>query len=397
MRPTKFWNTKAMYRLLSLVFALLLFFYVSYQRLGSTRVSEKEVADSSLINNKSLTLKVPLTLNFDSNKYYVSGYPEKVKVQVTGPNALVTALENTRNFEIYADLSELGPGTHKVKLKTSGFNKELSVALAPETIKVKIATKKTAKFPIQVRYDSGQIAKDHVAGDPLMSQQTVEITGAKSDVDRVESVVANLNLPTNIREAYSRTVLLQALDKKGTPLNVSLSPETVKVNLPISEATATKEVKLELTKENNGVPGKTYTLSTETKTVTLRGTRSALSRIKTFAVPVSVAGVNSSTTKTVELSPNKSGIAAVSPATIQVMITVSETEENSGTKAIDSNETEALQRSSSSEKATSSSASSTAKSSSEVQNETENSRVSSTEQSTESTESLSSSVTDEAN
>ena len=97
------------------------------------------------------------------------------------------------------------------------------------------------------------------------------------------------------------------------------------------------------------------------------------------------------------MSPNKSGIAAVSPATIQVMITVSETEENSGTKAIDSNETEALQRSSSSEKATSSSASSTAKSSSEVQNETENSRVSSTEQSTESTESLSSSVTDEAN
>ena len=105
-----------MYRLLSLFFALLLFFYVSYQRLGTTRVSDKEVANSKLTTTKTLSLKVPLTLNVDNSKYYVTGYPEEVKVDISGPSALVTTLDNTRNFEVYADLSDLKSGRHTVRL-----------------------------------------------------------------------------------------------------------------------------------------------------------------------------------------------------------------------------------------------------------------------------------------
>lgn len=135
-------------------------------------------------------------------------------------------------------------------------------------------------------------------------------------------MVANLNLPENSHGDYGRTVLLQALDKEGHPLPVSLSPETVKVNLPISQATATKEVKLELVTENNGVPGKTYQLSTETKSIKLRGTKSALNKINSLRVPVSVTGVNESTTKTVSLSPTQAGVASVTPASIVVQITV---------------------------------------------------------------------------
>lgn len=311
-----------MYRLLSLFFALLLFFYVSYQRLGTTRISDKEVANSKLTTTKTLSLKVPLTLNVDNSKYYVTGYPEQVKVDISGPSALVTTLDNTRNFEVYADLSDLKSGTHTVKLKTSGFNKELSVALSPEKIKVKIAPKKTVKMPIQVRYDTGLIQNGYVAGSPSLSTQTVDVTGAKADINKLDSVVANLNLPENSHGDYGRTVLLQALDKEGHPLPVSLSPETVKVNLPISQATATKEVKLELVTENNGVPGKTYQLSTETKLIKLRGTKSALNKINSLRVPVSVTGVNESTTKTVSLSPTQAGVASVTPASIVVQITV---------------------------------------------------------------------------
>lgn len=313
-----------MYRLLSLFFALLLFFYVSYQRLGTTRISDKEVANSKLTTTKTLSLKVPLTLNVDNSKYYVTGYPEQVKVDISGPSALVTTLDNTRNFEVYADLSDLKSGTHTVKLKTSGFNKELSVALSPEKIKVKIAPKKMVKMPIQVRYDTGLIQNGYVAGSPSLSTQTVEVTGAKADINKLDSVVANLNLPENSHGDYGRTVLLQALDKEGHPLPVSLSPETVKVNLPINQATATKEVKLELVTENNGVPGKTYQLSTETKTIKLRGTKSALNKIDSLRVPVSVTGVNESTTKTVSLSPTQAGVASVAPASIVVQITVSD-------------------------------------------------------------------------
>ena len=161
-----------------------------------------------------------------------------------------------------------------------------------------------------------------MAGSPSLSTQTVDVTGAKVDINKLDSVVANLNLPENSHGDYGRTVLLQALDKEGHPLPVSLSPETVKVNLPISQATATKEVKLELVTENNGVPGKTYQLSTETKSIKLRGTKSALNKINSLRVPVSVTGVNESTTKTVSLSPTQAGVASVTPASVVVQITV---------------------------------------------------------------------------
>ncbi len=236
-----------------------------------------------MTTTKTLSLKVPLTLNVDNSKYYVTGYPEEVKVDISGPSALVTTLDNTRNFEVYADLSDLKSGTHTVRLKTSGFNKELSVALSPEKIKVKIAPKKTAKMPIQVRYDTSLIQNGYVAGSPSLSTQTVDVTGAKADIDKLDSVVANLNLPENSHGDYGRTVLLQAT-------------------------------------ENNGVPGKTYQLSTEIKTVKLRGTKSALDKLNSLRVPVSVTGVNESTTKTVSLSPTKAGVASVTPASIVVQI-----------------------------------------------------------------------------
>ncbi len=349
-----------MYRLLSLFFALLLFFYVSYQRLGTTRVSDKEVANSKLTTTKTLSLKVPLTLNVDNSKYYVTGYPEEVKVDISGPSALVTTLDNTRNFEVYADLSDLKSGTHTVRLKTSGFNKELSVALSPEKIKVKIAPKKTAKMPIQVRYDTSLIQNGYVAGSPSLSTQTVDVTGAKADIDKLDSVVANLNLPENSHGDYGRTVLLQALDKEGHALPVSLSPETVKVNLPISQA---KEVKLELVTENNGVPGKTYQLSTETKTVKLRGTKSALDKLNSLRVPVSVTGVNESTTKTVSLSPTKAGVASVTPASIVVQITVDDEQDQDSLER-------ALPTSSSSSKVAESTSSSQQSSTDELKNDT---------------------------
>ena len=38
------------------------------------------------------------------------------------------------------------------------------------------------------------------------------MTGAKADIDKLDSVVANLNLPENSHGDYGRTVLLQALD-----------------------------------------------------------------------------------------------------------------------------------------------------------------------------------------
>ena len=87
----------------------------------------------------------------------ITGYPQYVRVKVSGPSALVTTTANTQNFKVYADLSKLGIGHHTVKLKTSGLNSELRAALTPEKIKVNIQPRATTTVPVEVRLSSKSV------------------------------------------------------------------------------------------------------------------------------------------------------------------------------------------------------------------------------------------------
>ena len=83
MKFPKIDNTKFLYQLVSLLFALLLFFYVNYQRLGSTRTTDnKPQAPAVLMTNKTVKMTMPLAVNVDNDKYFVTGYPEKVQVKL---------------------------------------------------------------------------------------------------------------------------------------------------------------------------------------------------------------------------------------------------------------------------------------------------------------------------
>lgn len=161
MKFPKIDNTKFLYQLVSLLFALLLFFYVNYQRLGSTRTTDnKPQAPAALMTNKTVKMTMPLAVNVDNDKYFVTGYPEKVQVKLSGPSAMVKAMDNTRNFEVYADLSKLKSGTHTVKFKTSGLSKEVTASIDPDSAVIKIERRKTITMPIQTRYDTDRFQAD---------------------------------------------------------------------------------------------------------------------------------------------------------------------------------------------------------------------------------------------
>ena len=80
-------------------FALLLSFYVTSEKGNTTRSGNSGTFGSSLVSNKTITLETDLKLNVNSDKYFVSGYPDVVKVKISGPSALVIAAKNTQNFE----------------------------------------------------------------------------------------------------------------------------------------------------------------------------------------------------------------------------------------------------------------------------------------------------------
>lgn len=324
MKFPKIDNTKFLYQLVSLLFALLLFFYVNYQRLGSTRTTDnKTQAPAVLMTNKTVKMTMPLAVNVDNDKYFVTGYPEKVHVKLSGPSAMVKAMDNTRNFEVYADLSKLKSGTHTVKFRTSGLSKEITASIDPDSAVIKIERCKTITMPIQTRYDTGQISRGYAAGTPILSSQTTSITGGQKSIKKIVSVVANVNLPDGTNSAYSKNVILQAIDKNGkTVPDVVISPETVHVTVPINSATSTKTVPLLLEAGAGGVSGKSYNFTSPTKSITLHGTKTALKSISSYRLKVPIVGINSTTTKTIKISPTEAGITSVSPNSLQVTIEV---------------------------------------------------------------------------
>ncbi|WP_334116821.1 CdaR family protein [Ligilactobacillus sp.] len=324
MKFPKIDNTKFLYQLVSLLFALLLFFYVNYQRLGSTRTTDgKSQSPAVLMTNKTVRMTMPLAVNVDNDKYFVTGYPEKVKVRLSGPSAMVKAMDNTRNFEVYADLSKLKTGTHTVKFKTSGLSKELTASIEPDSAVIRIERRRTITMPIQSRYDAGQISSGYAAGTPTLSSQTASITGGQRSIRKIVGVVANVNLPDGTSSAYSKNVVLQAIDKNGkTVPNVVISPETVHVTVPVNLATSTKTVPLLLEAGAGGVSGKSYNFSSTTKSITLHGTKTALKSISSYRLKVPIVGIDSTTTKTIKISPTEAGITSVSPNSVQVTIEV---------------------------------------------------------------------------
>lgn len=349
------WNritsSKWFYRVISLAFALLLFTYVNYNNLVTNRTTATRQAVAATTKK---TIKVPLQLNADTDKYYITGYPAKVSVTLEGPSSLVMMTVNTQNFEIVANLRNLAVGKHKVTLKASGLNKELTYGISPKAITVNIQTRRTQKFPIQVTYNKNAIADGYITDQPKLSQNTVEVTGATDEIRKIARVVANVPLSRDTKSTSNQEVLLQALDSNGNIVNAVLDPQTIHVTLGIH--LPSKTVPVSFSTGNDGV-NLAYSVTSDVKTVKITAASDVLNRIKTLTVPVDVSKVTSAGNYNQQVSIPLKGnnLEGADPSSVKV--TIKATSSRSGDSSAIEESSSASSQSSSSEESSSSSSS----------------------------------------
>lgn len=222
-------------RLASLVLAIFLFMYVNSDKNGFLRQTTRgSDSGSALMSDKSVSIRMPLQLKMNSQKYVATGYPQYVKVRVSGSSALVTTISNTQNFRVYADLTKLGAGTHTVRLKESGLNSDLRSQITPQRITVNIQPRSTETASVQVKLNSKTVNNNYQVGNPRPSMKTVQITGARNQVKKVAKVIAYVDVPKNVNSTFSRQVTLQAVDKKGRSVNVVVMPSSITVEVPVT-------------------------------------------------------------------------------------------------------------------------------------------------------------------
>ena len=111
----KFFDKPWFYRIVALILAILLAIYVSSNQQGFVTQGRRE--ETLKTATKTQVIKAPLQVSVNTDKYYVTGYPEKINLTLEGSNALVTSTINTQNFRVYIDLSHLKTGEHTVPIK----------------------------------------------------------------------------------------------------------------------------------------------------------------------------------------------------------------------------------------------------------------------------------------
>jgi len=321
----KFMDSAWSMRLLALICALALFAYVSSMKTNNTTSSvlTNNASKTTLTSNRKVTISAPLELNVNSTKYFVTGYPENVKITIEGPAALVTTTANTQNFKVYANLSDLSVGRHSVKVQVNGLNKELSYTLDQKYIHINIQPRRTATYKVSADFNNANVASGYEVGSARLGTASVKVTGAVSEVSKVAKVVAVVNTEKNLKKSVNQQAMIEALDANGQTLNVVLTPSTTSVYIPITAATAKKDVPVDLKASGKTSADTSYSFSTDTKSVTVMGTKAALAKLDKLPVDVDVTDVNATTTKTVDLSnTDEDGISSINPTSIKVKITV---------------------------------------------------------------------------
>ena len=314
----KFYDKPWFYKLFSLILAIVLVAFVDNTQVNVNNQSKvQETASTKQAINMALQVSV------DADKYYVTGYPSKVKVTLEGSNALVTSTVNTQNFRVYIDLSKLSVGKHKVPIKVSGLPSQLSYKLSQKYTTVNIQKRKSRTMAVQIGYNKNAVAKGYDIGTATVKPETVEVTGALSEVKRIDRIQAQLTVPHASSHTIRRNVMLVALDSKGRQLNVVINPSTATVTLPISVSKKTVKLKLNAA---NGSSKKVYSLTAKQDQVTIYGQKKALDKIKSLTLNVDLTNIKSSTTRSYRL-PVPSGVAWVDPSSVDVRISVSDADD----------------------------------------------------------------------
>jgi YbbR domain-containing protein len=221
--------------ILSIFLALLLFFYAT-----TTNYKNPE---SSASNNESETYVhtlsgVPIDIEYDTNKYFISGFSSTVAVELRGSNRVLLQRESdesTRTFQVIADLRDLTDGTQTVTLQLANLPAGVSATLAPDAITVKIGKKVSQSLAVEGVIYSNQLASGYSVSKVTVDVSSVKVTTDEetmAKIDHVEAVAVDIS---NLDSNYSGTAKLQAVDNDGNVLPVVLSETEANIQVVVTQ------------------------------------------------------------------------------------------------------------------------------------------------------------------
>lgn len=271
-------------------------------------------------NYEETVKQVPIVFEYNEKKYYIQGYEPNVDVKLSSANRVQLLAESnadTRTFKVVADLNELSPGTHEVKLKVENLKSGVKAKLSTNKSTVTIEKKITKKFAVKpILADEHQL--DGVTLSSISSTpKSVVVTTGVQTMKEIAIVQALFTSSNPITQNITKTVKLEALNAKGEKLDVTFDKEEVEVHLAVNRVN--KQVKLtpkQFGDLPSGVSGYQFHLNPET--IMLSSNGGDLDKIDEITIPVDISGIAQTTTKVYNIPVDSAFYSPQSNVTIRI-------------------------------------------------------------------------------
>lgn len=201
--------------------------------------------------DETRTLPFPVTVQVigqSSDLVFSEPIAEEVEVTLRAPASVWKLIEaDPQIVRAILDVSGLSAGDHTQNLQIQVDARPVQVvSVSPGTFTFTFEPLIRKVLDVDLRI-SGEAAVGYQAGEASLEPAAVTVSGAQSRVDKVNRVRVSIDL-NRIRENFDQSIKVEALDERGTLVSdVSISPESIQVTLPISQQGGYRDVAIKVT------------------------------------------------------------------------------------------------------------------------------------------------------
>jgi YbbR domain-containing protein len=164
----------------------------------------------------------------------IGDLPQEAEVTIRAPSSVWGSLSQD-DLEIYAELSGLEAGVHRVQIKGRVDRRATQITeISPGSVSVTIEPLATKQVDIRVIL-TGEPGADYAAEEPVLELERITLQGPRSKVDEVESVQIKIDL-NNRQRSIDQDFPLTPVDAQGNQVeDVKLEQNSVRVQLQITK------------------------------------------------------------------------------------------------------------------------------------------------------------------
>lgn len=301
-------------RLIALVLALV--FFLSVNNMFGNIFNADNLGQKS-----SETIEdVPVQVKYDNTSLYASEVPNKVDVEISGPQSQVLKAENGESIKAVLDLSEEKAGKHTTQFQVNGLNKDIDYNVKPKETTINLEEKVSKTLKVEPDVSNNDLDPEYKVSEQSVSPETVKVTGGKNQIDKIAYLKATYKNKSKISKDTTDVAQITAFDRNLNKIDVMVQPN--EVNLSVKVEDYSKKVKVKTKAVGSLSNGREVdNIEVDNEEVEIYGNKEDLEDIDEITANIDLDDVAGSTEKDITFEvPDK--VTKVSPKDTTATITV---------------------------------------------------------------------------